>query len=94
MSSAELSEYMAYDHFEPIGEARADLRAGIVASTVANFAANPPRKPAKPVDYMPFAHSFKDAQEAIELQDPAEHAKLIGKTLFGEKVSNYSKKED
>ena len=35
-TSRELSEWMVYYELEPFGEERADLRAGIVASTVAN----------------------------------------------------------
>jgi hypothetical protein len=36
MGSAELTEWMAYARIEPFGEDRADLRAAIVAKTVAD----------------------------------------------------------
>lgn len=40
---------------EPFGEERADLRAGIIASTIANANRDPKRrrKPYKPEDFMP-----------------------------------------
>ena len=55
--SRELAEWEAYDRLEPFGETRADLRAGIIASTVA---AGYPRKHSRPMyprDFMPtFGH--------------------------------------
>ena len=94
MTSRELSEYMAYDQFEPIGEARADLRAGILASAVVNHSISPPRSPTKPVDFMPFARSFKDAAAALDPVDPQKNAQVIGKALFGDRVMNYAKKDN
>lgn len=54
MSSALFAEWLAYYQVEPFGEERADLRAGIVASTIANV--NRSSKSAKrfaPQDFMP-----------------------------------------
>lgn len=57
---------MIFDGIEPFGDQRADLRAGIVASTVVN--ANPYRRrgaaAAQPKDFMPFVR--KRAQTAEE----------------------------
>ena len=94
MTASELTEYMAYDQIEPIGEPRADLRVGILAATVANHSASPPRQAAKPVDFMPFARSFKDAAAALDPVDPQQNAQVIGKALFGDRVMNYAKKDD
>lgn len=94
MTSSELAEYMAYDHFEPIGEARADLRAGILASTFVNHSASPPRRPVKPVEFMPFARAWAANGEAIKLTDPDEHAKLLAKTLFGDRVTRCVKENN
>ncbi len=66
ISSRELSEWMAYAQLEPWGEARADLRAGIVASTVANTARDPKKrkKPFAPEDFMPkFEKETQSAEE-------------------------------
>lgn len=54
-TSRELSEWMAYFSLDPFGEERADLRAGIVASTIANAQRDPKqrRQPYKPEDFMP-----------------------------------------
>ncbi len=55
ISSQELTEWMAYYALEPFGEERADLRAGIVASTVANTARDPKKRarPYRPQEFMP-----------------------------------------
>ena len=61
MTSRELSEYMAYDQFEPIGEARADLRAGILTSAWVNHSISPRPAATKPVACMPFVHPLNDS---------------------------------
>ncbi len=48
-----ISEWMEYANLEPFGEERADLRAGIVASTMANVWRGKNGKAAKPGDFMP-----------------------------------------
>lgn len=53
ISSHTLSEWMAYARLEPWGEDRADLRAGIIASTMANSMRGKKGKPFKPQDFMP-----------------------------------------
>jgi len=53
MTARELGEWMAYDRLEPIGEWRGDVRAGIIAATIAN-ASRSKGKRAKPADFMPF----------------------------------------
>ena len=52
LPSAMLTEWMAYYEIEPFGEERADLRAGIVASTMAN-AIGGSRRTLEPVEFMP-----------------------------------------
>lgn len=82
LSSADLTEYMAFERIDgPIGEVRADLRAGIVASTVANHGMSPPKSPLRPIDFMPFAKPGGGGQ--IKLANAVEHGKLLAKTLFG-----------
>jgi len=53
ISSRELSEWMAFFGLEPFGEERADLRAGIVASTVANVNRGKGKRAFKPQEFMP-----------------------------------------
>ncbi len=55
ISTHELDEWLAYYQLEPWGEERADLRAGIVASTIANFRPFRKRKSKsfKPKHFMP-----------------------------------------
>ena len=44
VSSREFAEYWAYDQLEPFGPERDDLRAGVVASTIANVNRDPKRQ--------------------------------------------------
>lgn len=53
MSSADITEAMAYLSKNPHGEHRADLRAGIIASVIANVNRNKNTKAYKPEDFMP-----------------------------------------
>ena len=53
IESKELAEWQAYYNLEPWGEERADLRAGIVASTIANVFRGKGSPPKKPKDFMP-----------------------------------------
>jgi hypothetical protein len=84
VSSSELAEYQALERIDgPIGEMRADMRAGIVASAVVNHSMSPPKQPSRPVDFMPFAQKRDDV---ICLADEKEHAKLLARSLFGKLV--------
>jgi hypothetical protein len=82
LSASELTDYMAFDRIEPFGEVRADLRAGIVASTVANHGMSPPKEAARPIDFMP----LQNKRGPLEVADRDEHAKLMAATLFGDNV--------
>ena len=54
MSSRELSEWMAYERVDgPVGPQREDLRAGIIAATVANCHRSK-GVAFKPTDFMPY----------------------------------------
>ena len=53
IDSQEFTEWMAYAALEPFGETRADLRAGIVASTIANVWRSGESEPFTPGDFMP-----------------------------------------
>ncbi len=55
IDAREFGEWMAFAGLEPFGEERADLRAAIVASTVANTARDPKtqRDPFTPQEFMP-----------------------------------------
>jgi hypothetical protein len=54
-TSRELTEWMAFYELEPFGPERGDLRAGIVAATVANANRDPKKvkKAFEPQDFMP-----------------------------------------
>ena len=54
VSSYDLAEMIAYNRIQPIGELRADLRAGIVASTLANIHRGKNREAYTPQDFMPY----------------------------------------
>ena len=67
MTSAQLSEWMAYAQLEPWGEERADLRAGIIASTQANTMKGAKGKSFKPQDFMPQYEPEDEDESAAKL---------------------------
>lgn len=75
LDSAELTEWRAFDRIEPMGEYRADLRAGIVSATVANYGPRDLREPRKASDFMPFLERPED--QPILLADPDAQSELI-----------------
>jgi hypothetical protein len=80
---------MAYYEMEPFGEERADLRSGIVASTVANAHrdAKRRRKPFRPLDFMPRFDGPKRPKGVESILHMVElfNAALGGRDLRGKK---------
>jgi hypothetical protein len=68
LTAYDLAEWMAYFAAEPWGEERADLRAGIVASTLANIHRGATTQAFSPRDFMPYAHTVERyiSEEEIE----------------------------
>lgn len=56
MRPSELGRWVALNAIDPFGESRADLRAGIVASVIANVNRDPKKRsePFRAQDFMPF----------------------------------------
>ncbi|MFP3890983.1 hypothetical protein [uncultured Ralstonia sp.] len=81
IDSAELTEWMAYDRLDPFGEARADLRAGIIASAAANHGFVRLEKPYQPSHFMPFIQ--RGEETPVLLDDPDQQARLILAAAFG-----------
>lgn len=54
MSSREFHEWIAFYEIDPWGDQRADVRAGIIASTLANIHRDKHAKAFKPQDFMWF----------------------------------------
>lgn len=73
MTSTQYTELLAYDSIEPIGEERADLRAGMVCATIANMSGKILNQgnTAKPIDYMPYS------QEKQKPQTGADHLRIF-----------------
>jgi len=72
--SRELTEWMIFHDMEPWGAEPADLRAGIVASTIANVNRDHKKRsqPYKPEDFMP-----RRTPAESEEQTPADHLRII-----------------
>jgi hypothetical protein len=87
MSSAELTEWMAFYVVEPFGEEHADFRAGVIASVTANHSMSPPDKPRRPSDFFGSRTDglTRAPDGSILLADPVEQAKLIKRMVFGVK---------
>jgi hypothetical protein len=63
VDSREFSEWLAYWHLEPWGEGRADLRTGILTSTLANIHRSRETRPFTPSDFMPTFDRDGSAEE-------------------------------
>lgn len=68
LTSRQITEWLAYYDLEPWGETRADLRAGIVASTLANCHRDPKQRPEayRAVDFMPYRERPEQKMTAEE----------------------------
>jgi len=80
--SREFAEWRAFYELEPWGDDRADLRAGIVASTIANVNRGKGQKAFNPGDFMP-----EFDKPVRKKQTPAEMAAVM--TLFAKRQNEY-----
>jgi len=65
MSSKELTEWAAYQKYEPFGEGRADYRIGSLMALIANAISGKKGKNYKPEDFIP-EYGPKETQTAEE----------------------------
>jgi hypothetical protein len=65
---------------EAIGEARADLRAGIIASAVANHGSRLIPKPYKASDFMPYLEH--EEEKPLSFSDPNKQSDAILRLVF------------
>lgn len=72
MSSAELTEWMAYYSIEPFGEERADLRQAMTTSAITNMHQAQTKKPhwTKPEDFMLFSKREKAQPKSVKPASP------------------------
>lgn len=82
LDAAELTEWIAFDSIETIGEARADLRAGIISAATANHGYRSPPEPYKASDFMPFLNRDAGADKPVLLADKDQQSALILKLVF------------
>jgi len=74
---------MQYYQLEPFGEERADLRAGIIAATIANTARDPKkrRKPFGPDEFMP---QFGQRQQGQPWEQQLQIVEMLNKAFGGQ----------
>lgn len=65
MSCDEWESWIAYNNMAPIGPLRADIRAAIVAQTVANCNIGRNQRPFSRTDFMPFYEAPQQTDEEI-----------------------------
>ena len=82
ISSRELTEWALYAEMEPFGETRADLRAGIVASTMANLYQKKGSKALAPADFMP-KFGPKEAKEPRSGADLLQTVEMLNAAFGG-----------
>ena len=67
LTALQYAEWVMYYQVDPFGEQRADLRAGIIASTMSNRWRVKHEQSVQPIDFMPFAKSQEQTPEEIKL---------------------------
>ncbi len=86
LTSPQIGEWYAFLAAEPIGEQRADFRAGMICATVANYAGKQRADGspgAQPADFMPSLESQRiSPPEPLLMTTPEAQADLIRTTLF------------
>lgn len=83
VSSRELSEWQCYFELEgPVGEQRADWRAGMLASVIANVNRDPDKRPDPfiPAEFMP---TFGDDVSTVDQQRALSMAHMLAARLGG-----------
>lgn len=75
MTSAQLTEWLAFSNIEPFGPAHEDFRAGQVAATMANVHRRENTPPYTAADFMP--HLNPDAGKPVLLESPDAQSDLI-----------------
>jgi hypothetical protein len=77
VDSHEFTEWMAYNRLEPFGPQRGDLRAAIVAATIANVYRDKKKKPTpfKASDFMPDFDGEYTAD--VEAMSPEETLEIV-----------------
>ncbi len=82
MSSRLFLEWIAYDRVEPFGPWREDIRAGIVASTVANVNRSKKTDAYTPNDFVP-EFKMKEINSSVSMLDKVQ---MIARALGARKI--------
>ncbi len=77
MRYKEFVEWMAFYQSEPFGEEANYLRAGIVASTIANCNRGEKQEPFSATDFMPFYNGAKPLAEPLYDPNPEAQSTLL-----------------
>lgn len=86
MTAAELNELRLFHEQEPIGELRGDVRAGMIAATIANVNRKQDSEPFTALDFMPYAK--RPPEPAPILLDAEAQSQLIMTAVFKRKSSD------
>lgn len=68
MSAREMSEWMAFAEIEPFGAYMEDIRAGTIASTIANVHRRAGAAAVKPIEMVPWADDTRHCDEGMKIE--------------------------
>lgn len=94
MSSQEFTDWLAFSTIEPFGSQVDDLRAGTIASMIANTNRDAKRTPVpwKPLDFMPWsdvpAAANDDQQPAVPINADEARSNMILALCFPKAIRN------
>lgn len=84
-NSRELSEWIAFDRISPFGDKRADVRTGVLGSTMVNIWKGRGGKPAEIEDFIPDftknrgrkKQTWEDQKKIVEMMNAAFGGKVV-----------------
>jgi hypothetical protein len=83
ISSRELTEWMAYDRFDPIGHFRSDIQAALLASVIANVNRDP-RKRRRPYEIKDFLLRFEpEPVMELSIEETVAFVRQLNRALGG-----------
>lgn len=82
LTAVQLEEWRRFDRLEPIGELRADFRAGQICATLGNIHRQEDSDPFTATDFMPWWDGHRQTSDEVLLPDRDAHSRLLLAALF------------
>lgn len=82
LSALQIEEWRRFDRIEPIGELRADFRAGQICATLGNIHRKEESEPFTATDFMPWLDGVQPTRDEVLLPDAEAQSRMLLAALF------------